>query len=82
MVELVLLHLSTGKNHPAAKEPVIVVREQSRHQLQPSVMLEIVGDNLVLLLSHAPERGNVDALYVYDWRSGRLKAVRQLANFH
>jgi hypothetical protein len=73
-LDLNMLHLSTGKKHVEAKVPKIHVhRSKARH---PSIYLEIVGDNLVLVVTYTNEReGPTDFCGVYDWRTGVMKMV-------
>jgi hypothetical protein len=69
-----MLHLSTGKKHAEAKVPKIHVHRSKAHH--PSIYLEIVGDNLVLVVTHTNEReGPTDFCGVYDWRTGVMKLV-------
>jgi hypothetical protein len=78
LTELVLLHISTGAYHTAATQPVIHLTETTFAQGHCSVMLEIVGDNLALLLTYRQNlglRAGRDTFHVYDWRSGTIKAV-------
>jgi hypothetical protein len=76
--ELILLKISTGMPHPSVTQPVIHLTETTSTQGQCSVMLEIVGDNLALLLTyrqHLGLRADPDTFQVYNWRTGTLKAV-------
>jgi hypothetical protein len=79
VTELVLLNVSTGEHHTSATQPVIFLTETRAVQGHCSVMLEIAGDNLGLLLTYRQHLGLVagpDTFQVYDWRTGTLKAVR------
>jgi hypothetical protein len=79
VTELVLLKLSTGMHHTSATQPVIYLAETTAAHGHCSVMLEIVGDNLALLLTyrqHLGMRAGPDTFHVYNWRTGNLKAVR------
>ena len=42
----------------------------------PTVGIEIIGDNLVLILSF--ERLPDDQIFIYEWKTGVLKTVRQI----
>lgn len=82
VTELVLLNISTGQHHVMTTQPVIHVTETMVLQGHCSVMLEIVGDHLALLLTyedHPDEIGGThnDTFYLYDWRSGTLEFVRK-----
>jgi len=80
-IKLVLLKLSTGKPHPAAKESTILVLN-SRWD-RPGISVEIVGDRLVLILSyHDNPWMPHDRVYIYDWRNAVLKMVRFIHRFH
>lgn len=77
VTELVLLNLSTGKPHTSATQPLIFLTETTPAHGHCSVMLEIVGDNLALLLTYRQHLGlTADTFCVYDWRDGTVKAVR------
>lgn len=74
VTELILLNISTGEYHISARQPVIYVTDTAFDQGHCSVMLEIVGDRLALLLTFDTEVD--DMFYLYDWRSGSLQTVR------
>lgn len=77
VTELVLLSVSTGEHHVSAAQPVIRVTETIPHQGHCSVMLEIVGDRLALLLTYENHpTGLEDTFYLYNWRTGNLITVR------
>ncbi|KAG6908210.1 hypothetical protein DXG01_005682 [Tephrocybe rancida] len=72
VIEVALFELSTGKPHPLAKSPVLFVSESSLSQ--PSILLEIVGEHLVLVLAqHTLEADAKDSLRVFEWKTGALK---------
>ena len=72
-LDLNMLQLSTGKKHPEAKLPKIHVHRSKAH---PSIYLEIVGDNLILVVTYTNEReGPTDFCGVYEWRTGVMKMV-------
>ncbi|KAF6754717.1 hypothetical protein DFP72DRAFT_898601 [Ephemerocybe angulata] len=70
------MQYSTGQPHPLALHPRIsVFKDQHPH---PAVGLEIVGENLVLIVSHRPDEMAYgarpeDRVLVYEWRTGVLK---------
>lgn len=77
ILEIVLLNFSTGVHHNLAAQPIIRVSETSANQGKCSIYLEIAGDNLALLVAYPMSiylQGQ--DLYVYDWKKGKLKAVR------
>jgi hypothetical protein len=79
VTELVLLSISTGEHHPSTTQPVIYLTETTTGQGHCSIMLEIVGDNLALLLTYRQHLGlrvAPDTFHVYNWRTGALTAVR------
>ncbi|KAG6840448.1 hypothetical protein C0991_006624 [Blastosporella zonata] len=72
ITEISLLELSTGKPHPLAKTPVLFISETKASQ--PSILIEIVGDHLVLVMSqHGPGFVPNDSLRVFEWKTGALK---------
>jgi len=78
VTELVLLKLSTGDYHTSATQPTVYLTETTAAHGHCSVMLEIVGNNLALLLTyrqHLGLRASHDTFRVYNWRTGTLKAV-------
>ena len=73
-IRMQLHSVSTGLFHPQAEQPIIsvVVTPWQR----PAIGIEIVGDNLVLILTHyghpaAPD----DQVFIYQWKTGNLKMV-------
>jgi hypothetical protein len=71
--------LTTGTAHPDAAQHRLVVH-RSEVMSRPAIGIEIVGDNLVLILSdyrnrHQPD----DRLYIYEWKTGKLKMVCPLS---
>lgn len=75
-IRLYLFQVSTGKLHLEAQQPIISV--MNTRWEKPAVGIEIVGDNLVLILAyyehpHKPD----DQVFVYEWRTGKLKMVRK-----
>ncbi|KAG6888854.1 hypothetical protein C0995_005275 [Termitomyces sp. Mi166 len=74
IVELYLLQFSTGDFHPLARSPVLFV--EASDWSHPAILIEIVGDHLVLVLTHAFLQFQPllsDRLYVYQWKTGTLK---------
>ncbi|KAG6867361.1 hypothetical protein C0993_003846, partial [Termitomyces sp. T159_Od127] len=79
MVELRLLQFSTGNAHPLAQTPVLFV--EASDWAHPAVLIEIVGDHLVLVMTHAFLHFQPllsDRLYVYNWKTGTLKMAAYL----
>lgn len=73
-IEIQLHEFSTGRPHPDAKDHTIKVIT-SRWE-KPALGIEIVGDNLVLILTfyNNPMRPD-DQIFVYEWKTGVLKTV-------
>ncbi|TEB26755.1 hypothetical protein FA13DRAFT_1010701 [Coprinellus micaceus] len=72
-IALHIKQFSTGQPHPGAKQPRISAFKSE--YARPGIGIEIVGDNLVLILSYQRDRNATlpDRLFVFDWRSGVLK---------
>ncbi|KAF8815658.1 hypothetical protein BYT27DRAFT_7238326 [Phlegmacium glaucopus] len=71
-IKLVLFKLSTGEPHPAAKESTILVLNSQWES--PRISVEIVGDHLVLILTHHHNHWIPhDRVYIYDWCNAELK---------
>lgn len=74
-----LIELSTGKPHPYARESEILVGEALRVWGKMSIMVEIVGPKLVLLMSwralHIAPAAH-DCLILLQWQKGILIIVR------
>lgn len=73
-IRMQLHSVSTGLFHPQAEQPIIsvVVTPWQR----PAIGIEIVGENLVLILTHyghpaVPD----DQVFIYKWKTGNLKMV-------
>ncbi|KAJ7182476.1 hypothetical protein C8R43DRAFT_940625 [Mycena crocata] len=65
-VDIVLLDFVTQGPHPLATQPVIHVHEE-----MPTATLEINGDNVLLSIRYPADEGSdLDALHVYNWKSG------------
>ena len=83
-VILSLRELSTGAPHPLARNPDIVVDPVEDHQLlqgKLSIMLEIVGPRLLLLLTWHRSLQRVrqreqDKLFLFNWWEGTKVVVR------
>ena len=76
-IQLQLHSVSTGLFHPEAKQPIISVVAMPWQQ--PAAGIEIVGDNLVLILTYYTHEGHPDdQVFIYKWKTGELKMVRDL----
>lgn len=78
-IALHIKQFSTGQPHPGAKQPRISAFKSE--YARPGIGIEIVGDNLVLILSYQRDRNATfpDRLFVFDWRSGVLKTVSSVS---
>ncbi|KAF8625449.1 hypothetical protein AX17_006850 [Amanita inopinata Kibby_2008] len=68
-LDLVFLKFSTGEYHPLAEQHRIHVCKSASSQ--PSVALEIVGDNIALVLTS--RGGEMDILFIFNWKTGKKK---------
>ena len=76
-IQLQLHSVSTGLFHPEAKQPIISVVAMPWQQ--PAAGIEIVGDNLVLILTYYTHEGHPDdQVFIYKWKTRDLKMVRDL----
>lgn len=72
-IEMFLFEYSTGKPHPKAKSSRIFV--MTSEFPKPSLMCEIVGENLVLILNFAHTPDAADRILIWDWSENILKSV-------
>ena len=73
-IEIQFIEFSTGNPHPHAREHRLLVMNTEWEK--PSVGIEIVGENLVLILSHTNEWRPDNRIFIYEWKTGVLKVVR------
>ncbi|KAF9553352.1 hypothetical protein CPC08DRAFT_822345 [Agrocybe pediades] len=67
-----ILQFSTGKPHPDATQPYILVLNSTGEK--PAVGIEIVGEHLVLILCYYTPGNNLeDNIFVYEWKTGMVK---------
>ncbi|KAH6910643.1 hypothetical protein BKA70DRAFT_1370960 [Coprinopsis sp. MPI-PUGE-AT-0042] len=72
-ISMYFYQLTTGTAHPDAAHHRLVVH-RSEVMSRPAIGIEIVGDNLVLILSDYRNRIQPDdRLYIYEWKTGKLK---------
>lgn len=75
-IHLCLYQVSTGKPHLEAERPIIPV--MNTRWERPAVGIEIVGEILVLILAyHDNQYKPDDQVFVYEWKTGKIKMVRQ-----
>ncbi|XP_006464024.1 hypothetical protein AGABI2DRAFT_120826 [Agaricus bisporus var. bisporus H97] len=75
-LRLVLLQYSTGKAHPLAMEPNILVFRNDVSNNCYNFMannIEIFGENLVLTIRLLKAGVEVECMYVYNWKTGQAK---------
>ena len=77
---LSLRELSTGLPHPLAKRPDMILGRASGTTLRLSIMMEIVGPRLILLLTWNSQSLRVstderNALFCINWWDGAIVAV-------
>ncbi|KAG6899891.1 hypothetical protein C0993_005690 [Termitomyces sp. T159_Od127] len=71
IIEIILVELSTGKLHPLAKQPILFISETQASK--PSILLEIVGEFLVLVMTHTFRQFNPpDTLQAFEILSNIL----------
>ncbi|KAG6826019.1 hypothetical protein H0H92_001410 [Tricholoma furcatifolium] len=78
-VEILLLELSSGKPHPLAKCPTLLVSEDEPYR-PTSVLIEIVGEHLVLVMNNTEHIHVDDVLRVFQWKSGTEKMNVKFSN--
>ena len=70
------MSLETGGVHPLAKEPDLPLDTQLPVNLL-DVRADIIGDHIVLVLVDLrPDNPESDAIYLVDWKQGRITLVR------
>ena len=75
-VDIHLIKHSTGQPHPAAAKPIIHCENTHYLPGNCSIMLEIAGDTMCFLLNnYFPFVADPATLAVYNWKTGRLRAV-------
>jgi hypothetical protein len=67
--------MSTGAPHPEARTPVVPIYEAHDLDTRPSIMLEVVGDVMALLLNWHQIPNSSDVFYIIDWKAGRITMV-------
>ena len=73
-IEIQVIEFSTGNPHPHAREYRIFVMNTEWEK--PSIGTEIVGENLVLVLSHTNRWRPDDRIFIYEWKTGVPKVMR------
>jgi hypothetical protein len=75
-LEIRLLSFATGQPHPLAEKPVIFIARKSFPFGQCHVMIEIVGEFLVLLITFPWARSEYqDMFFLVHWKKGDVHCV-------
>ena len=75
-MEIRLFSFSTGRPHPLAEQPVVVITTKSLFLGCNSVQIETVGDFLALLINFEEEQGeNEDMFFLVRWKKGETYCV-------
>ena len=75
-MEIRLLSFSTGRPHPLAEQPIIFITKTSLHFGHCSVVIEIVGDFIALLISFSSARDeHEDMFFLVRWKRGEAHCV-------
>ncbi|KZV82963.1 hypothetical protein EXIGLDRAFT_754650 [Exidia glandulosa HHB12029] len=68
--------MSDGKPHPGAKEVAVEhVVESDSPFAHVSVVIQVVGDHVVIMFSGRLNIARLDSLAVWDWTTGQLKGT-------
>ena len=75
-LEIRLLSFSTGQPHPLAEQPIIFITTKSLRLGHCNVLIEIVGDFLVLLITFPWARNKFeDMFFLVRWKKGEAHSV-------
>ena len=78
-LELRLLSFSTGHSHPLAEQPVIFITSESLPLEGCKVVIEIVGDFLVLLITFLRAQDeHEDIFFLVHWKKGEAHRVSDI----
>jgi len=77
-----LLSFSTGRSHPLAEQPVIFISTKSLPLGICNVVIEIVGDFLVLLVTFLEELDENEMFFVVLWKRGEAHRVSVSGLYH
>ena len=70
------MSFSTGEPHPLAEQPIIFIAAKRRHLGQCNVVIEIVGDILVILITFtAVQHETEDMLFLVRWKKGETYSM-------
>ncbi len=74
-LEIRLLHFLTGTHHDSAALPIIQLNFEGKYDSAFGTHMEIMGDNIVVLLTHGAFMRRHQTLYVVNWVNGRVQYV-------
>jgi hypothetical protein len=75
-LEIRLCSFATGQPHPLAEQPIIFIARKMLTVGHCNVLIEIVGDFLVLLVTFPWARGeNEDMFFLVRWKKGEAHCV-------
>ena len=78
-MEIRLLSFSTSQPHPLAEQPIIFITKTSLHFGHCSVVIEIVGDFIALLISFSSARDeHEDMFFLVRWKRGDAHCVSDI----
>lgn len=77
-LEIRLLNLTTGTRHRSAAVPAIQLELAGKYDTSFGTLIEVIGDNLVVLVSHGSTFRHYQTLYFIDWVRGQVKCVSPL----
>lgn len=76
ILQLQLLSFSTGRPHPLAKQPVIFLTTKSLPLGNPTVLIEVVGDFVILMVAFLEEwNENENMFFLVRWKEGEAHSV-------
>jgi len=83
ILQLRLLSVSTGQPHPLAEQPVIFIATKSLPLGDPNVLIDLVGDFVVLLVTFLEEwNENEDMFFLVSWKKGEAHCVSVSMLYH
>ncbi|KAH8989922.1 hypothetical protein EDB86DRAFT_2941489 [Lactarius hatsudake] len=75
-LEIRLLSFSSGQPHPLAEQPIIFIASISLILGHCNVLIEIVGEYLVLLITFPWQDANEDMFFLLRWKKGEAHYLR------
>jgi hypothetical protein len=82
-LQLLLLSFSTGGPHPLAEQPVIFLATKSLPLGNPTVLIEVVGDFVILMVDFLEEwNENENMFFLVRWKKGEAHCVSVSNSYH